>query len=129
MKILEINPIDGLKSSHRKEKHFSRAFKYINAKDGKTVVDLRLYWTGNTSYCCVWYNDKQKGWDGNGSHHTTGYGFHMDSDCAYNALAAAGVKYDVRWAAAGDEAMRIAITILGEKLNNNRKGFLIESYG
>jgi hypothetical protein len=77
--------------TNRKEKHFYKQFTAIN-KDLNAVIELRLYATQSTHYCCMWLHDRKHNIHVSGGGKAGGYGYHRASAAAENAINAAGIS-------------------------------------
>lgn len=95
--------------NHRKEKYFSKAYIGVVVVDGDIleVVDLRLYETPSRTYACIWLFGKMI--YKNGSGYAGGYGYHLDSAAAGQAIENAGIQLSERIHGAGDRAIRQAV--------------------
>jgi len=108
--VTSIEPKDGLKTSHRKENGFDRAFIAIDKK-GEVICELRTYWPANNCYACFWIH--YAGIYANGSGSAGGYGYDKRSSAASAAVRSAGVQMS-SFGASG--RTREAVEAIGRKL-------------
>lgn len=81
--------------------------EYSKKTELKTIVSLRLYYTGTTSYACIWINGKQIHSHGSGS--AGGYGYHKPSAAAAEAIRNAKFDLSIDISGVGDSAIEIAV--------------------
>jgi len=112
-----INPKSGVKPSHRKENNFKRQISGLVIEDGKLkeVVCLRIYETNSRVYACAWIN----GIGASGSGFAGGYGYHMGSAAAEDALQSAGVQLSEAIGGVGYGAVEEAVKAVGSALGFN----------
>lgn len=108
-------------TSHRKEnvKTYFNNYKAIAVReDGThfTAVDVRMYYTGSTMYCCFWYSDARNIW-GNGSGKAAGYGYHKGSAAFSEAIRNSKFTLDQSISGIGETAIYGAIQAICEALN------------
>ena len=85
MKIESFNPAFAINGkAHRKEKGYAGTYLVIDA-NLNVKLDLRIYWTTQTCYACVWFKDAS------GSGKAGGYGYDKESAAAYGAFKCAGL--------------------------------------
>lgn len=95
--------------SNRKEKHFYKQYTAIN-KDLNAVIELRLYQTQSTHYCCVWVHDRKHNIHISGGGKAGGYGYHRASEASENALNDAGIILSEHIGGRGDSAIVSALS-------------------
>ena len=116
-------------TNHRKEKYFSKAYIGVAVVGGdiREVVDLRLYETPRRTYACIWLFGKMV--YRNGSGYAGGYGYHLASAAAGQAIENAGIQLSERIHGAGDEAIRKAILAIAREIYPDAESLsVIEAY-
>lgn len=108
-------------TSHRKEnvKTYFNSYKAIILRpEGGyfTAVDVRMYYTGSTMYCCVWYNDGSFIY-GSASGKAGGYGYHKGSAAFADALRNSKFSFDEQISGVGETAIVAAIQAMCEVMN------------
>lgn len=122
--------------SHRKEKNASLEVLQIIDLDspgwtlnGQTEansnVDLRIYHTDRRATACLWIRSKHdeksySGYGANGSGDATGYGYHLGSQAAEEAITNAGVTLSKPIGGAGDSAVVEALFAIAADLGIKR---------
>lgn len=81
-------------------------------------ITLRLYSTQKATYACLWVNSSPI--HTQGSHCTTGGGFHRASDAAHYAIRNAGFSLDVAIDGLGDGAIKTALLAIAKCIGVNR---------
>lgn len=110
IEIKSFTPTEGLKSSHRKDKGFDKAYVAID-RNGASIVEVRTYWPANDVYACLWVH-----YDGiyaSGSGRAGGYGYDKRSAAVDSAFRAAGIDC-THFHGTGME--RLAVEALGRYL-------------
>lgn len=100
-KVVSYAPKDSLKPSHRREKGFSNSYTLFDLENKdvsgnpRTVVEIRVYWSGQTCYACTWVSHIfGNGVGGYGSGRADGYGYDKRESACRTALGAAGFEFD-----------------------------------
>lgn len=107
---------------HRKEsKCFFNSFSVLVPDDRmimRTIIDLRIYGTGNTNTAAIWINDSVNAnnihTSGTGS--AGGYGYDRESAAAGNAIENAGFELSERINGVGRTAIYEALDAIAEYL-------------
>lgn len=112
--------------SNRKEKHFYKQFTAINS-ELNAVIELCLYATQSTHYCCMWIHDRKHNIHVSGGGKAGGYGYHRASAAAENAINAAGISLSEHIEGRGDESIKAAMVAIMNALGY-RKHNVIEAH-
>ena len=99
-KVTKIEGKQGLNTSHRKENHLNRVFIGIN-KTGGTIAELRIYWSNQTAYACVWIYPTDNTEFLSGSGQAGGGGYDKVSAAAAAAFKSAGIELNQTLSATG----------------------------
>lgn len=119
---------DGFIRSFRKENKLHAAYSLIDIKGERVLVDLRLYYPGETCYCCVWVN--VPGYSLSASDRATGYGYHKESAAAGEALRKCGFEFKEGINGRGDEAIVSALYAIGVHMGYDINNLiLIKAHG
>jgi hypothetical protein len=97
---------EGFRPSYRKENAgLYKGYKAITP-EGKTLLDLRIYYPNSVAYSCLWVpcNDHASG-----SGKAGGYGYHKTSAAAAEAFEKAGYSLNEGVSGRGDGAILEAI--------------------
>lgn len=99
----------------RKEKGFRESYTvFAQTQRGiRPVIDLRLYCTGETWYACVWVYNQEGFHQAYGGARTTGSGYDKTSECASDALQAAGVVFE-KWQDTAGTGMENVVRVIEE---------------
>jgi len=111
----------------RVEKGFSKEYAVINPSSGRSVVLLRVYWTGTTCHCIAWFYGEDS--DGNGYGKATGGNYCKESAAIAYAIDDAGIELGERIRGLGASMVRQAAIAIGKKLTGKRKLILHVSHG
>lgn len=138
--ILDRN-VNGMNLTHREREEragLMQGYKALCLDGDKLVelVDLRIGKTpGRVYYACAWlyqprqYSADRKGMNSRGSGKASGYGEHLGSAAASDALAAAGLQFDKRVSGSGWGAVREAVEAAGRALVGAKVPvYIVESY-
>lgn len=119
---------EGLKISHRKEKHFTRQVAAIAILPDKVVeaVTLRNYSTDARSYACLWCHGNNIWINGSGT--AGGYGYHRRSAASAAAIAAAGIELSEDVSGRGDTLVSEAVAAIAQALYPDARVHLVEAY-
>lgn len=101
-KVTNFTPKEGLNTSHRREKGFHSSYTLFDIADRDTmgrpsqVVEIRVYWGGETCYACAWVGYKYANvpHSVNGSAKAGGYGYDKIEQACKHALISAGFEFD-----------------------------------
>lgn len=105
-------------SSHRKEKSGLHSVFIAVTPAGKTPVELRIYYPGQSNcYACLWTRDGTPEHSRHGSGVAGGYGYHKPSAAAQEAITNAGIDLDTPIDGVGTEAIKTAITAICAAMN------------
>ena len=111
----------------RVEKGFSKEYAVINPSSGRSVVLLRVYWTGTTCHCIAWLYGEDS--CGNGYGRATGGGYCKESAAVAYAIKDAGIELSEPIDGRGSSMVRQAAEAIGKKLTGKRKIILHVSHG
>ena len=122
--------------SHRKEgKCFFSSMQVVSLSDKprndgclNSIIDCRLYGTGNLNTCCLWVRGVgQNGECTQGSGQAGGCGYHRPSAAMSRAMENAGFKMSKDISGVGENAMREALLAIAKCLKIKRPA-IVESY-
>ncbi len=76
-----------INTAHRKEKGYLGSFiaYYIKEGEMRTAIDCRLYWAGQTAYCCMWIPRPNK-WISS-SAKAGGYGYNKKASATSHTIS------------------------------------------
>lgn len=107
---------------HRKENKFAESYSLIDLDSGKSIVDVRFYYTNSRAYCCLWVHiQRPEGYiSARGSSYAGGYGYHRASAAMDRALREAGFEFGNSISGVGESAMRDALQAIANYFELNR---------
>lgn len=116
-------------ANHRKENKFYTQYSAIafDSENAKEVAVLRIYRTDSRVYACFWAYGKENIYKGSGL--AGGYGYHMASAAADEAIENAGIKLSESINGVGDGAIRETIKAIASALYPENKVFIVEAHG
>lgn len=98
---------------------FYREYAIINPENGRSVVIIRLYSTGQTFHCLAWFFGRDANGSGYGS--AGGGGYCKASAAAGLAIERAGIKLSDPIHGRGLREIEHAALAIGQKLTGKRK--------
>ena len=111
----------------RVNKGFSKEYAVINPSNERSVVLLRVYWTGTTCHCIAWIYGKDS--YGNGYGKAMGGNYCKESAAIAYAIDDAGIELSDAIDGRGESMVRQAALAIGKKLTGKRKLILHVSHG
>ena len=102
---------DAFVGSHRKEDKLFRAFSLFTKDTLQSIIDVRVYYPGQTCYACVWVKSDD-GW-ASGSDKAGGGGYDKISASVAYALNKMGFRFSRNFDGAGEETMCEALYAIG----------------
>ena len=98
---------------------FYRECAIINPENGRSVVIIRLYSTGQTFHCLAWFFGRDANGSGYGS--AGGGNYCKASAAAEHAIECAGIELSERIHGMGLRYIEKAALAIGQKLTGKRK--------
>lgn len=127
MKVTAFNPTDNLKSSHRRDV-LDKAWTLIALDTGKTLIEIRTYYTGSRCYACTWVRDHKGLGYASGSGFAGGGGYCKRSASVATALENAGFRFDESISGRGETAIRDAIESIARRAGIKSRFVIVESH-
>ncbi len=100
--VLERNEKEKFDPKHRKENLSMNKYSIIDFDSQNEIIDCRVYFGKNTTYCCLWIYTEKKFISASGV--ATGSGYDRESKCIENACNNAGFDFDINFGGTGLQA-------------------------
>ncbi len=97
--VLKLEPKDNFNPKHRKENLPMVKYSVIDFNTQNEVIDCRVYFDKNTTYCCLWIRTRKEFLSGSGI--ATGSGYNKESGSIQNACNNAGFNFDSNFSETG----------------------------
>ena len=128
IEVLKYEPKSNSVPKWRDTAKLSHGYKVIDAEEGRCLVDVRVYYSGQTCRAAVWIRDLANSEVGNGTGSAGGYGYHKSSSAIDSAFAQAGVEFSKRFDGCGTSAEEEAIKAIAAFVAPDVKTHFVDFY-